>query len=125
GATVLAEPLQLKAYNISTGQTDDVTVTTVADLLVGLPIGYGQYGNLEEGISFTDNLQGTLDGTAFTPISTTAEENYVYIVGLGASIPDSSPTPGSIETTGDHRGFMKVRVLSSASGYTLQYAELD
>lgn len=123
--TVLAEPMLLKSFNISTNQTDDVTVTNVADLLVGLPIGYGQYGNQEEGISFTDNLAGTLDGTAFTPISTTAGENYVYIVSLGASIPDSNPNPGSIATTGEHRGFMKVRVLSDGDSYTLQYAELD
>lgn len=124
-STVLAEPLELNSLNITTFELEEVTVTTVEELLVGLPVSYTQYGNTEAGISFTDNAEGALEGTAFAEISTTAEENFVYIVGLGAEIPTTSPDPGAIATTGEHRGFMKVRVLSDGNGYTIQYAELD
>ena len=103
---------------------EPVSVSTLAGLLEGLPVGYEQYGNLDEGISFTDNAEGTLEGTAFSEVSTTAEENYVYIVSLGYEIPTEPAETGSIATTGDHRGFMKVRILGDGSTYTIQYADL-
>ena len=110
-------------------QPEPVTVNTISELLEGLPVGYFQYGNLEEGISFTDYAEGNLDDTAFTEISINPEENYVYIVSLGNEIPveeelEAPIDPGSIDTSGDHRGFLKVRVLSDGSNYTIQYAEL-
>lgn len=120
----LTESLELNALN-AMFQPTSVTVNTVAELLVGLPVGYTQYGNLEEGISFTDRPEGTLESTAIAEVSTTAENNYVYIVSLGNEIPTDPADPGSINTTGDHRGFMKVRVLTDGNGYTIQYADLN
>ncbi|UII78371.1 HmuY family protein [Flagellimonas sp. CMM7] len=120
----LTAPLELNTVN-AMFQPTTVTVNTVAELIAGLPVGYTQYGNVAENLVFTDNRQGGLEGTAFAAISTTAEENYVYIVGLGNEIPTESAEPGSIITTGDHRGFMKVRVLSDSNGYTIQYAPLN
>ena len=118
-------PTDLYTLNFSTYQQDPVTVTTVAELLAGLPVGYTQYGNVDEGIVFTDNKEGTLEGTAFAEVSTTADENYVYLVSLGSAIPTEAAETGSIATTGDHRGFLKVRVLTDGSSYTIQYAELN
>jgi len=127
-ASNLPEPMELTGLN-AMFQPEPVTVNTISELLEGLPVGYFQYGNLEEGISFTDYAEGNLDDTAFTEISTNPEENYVYIVSLGNEIPveeelEAPIDPGSIDTSGDHRGFLKVRVLSDGSNYTIQYAEL-
>lgn len=124
-STVLGEPMALYTLNMATFQPEEVEVATVGELLVGLPVGYAQYGNLGEGIRFTDDKEGSLEGTAFAEVSTVPEENNVYIVGLGTAIPDNVPEAGSIATTGDHRGFMKVRILSDGDSYTVQYAELD
>ncbi|NVN17630.1 hypothetical protein GUA46_04695 [Muricauda sp. HICW] len=122
-ASDLPAPMELNGLN-AMFQPEAVTVSTVSELLEGLPVSYYQYGNLDEGISFTDNAEGTLEGTAFSEVSTTAEENYVYIVSLGFEIPGPAEDVGSIETTGDPRGYMKVRVLSDGNSYTVQYADL-
>lgn len=123
-ATVLQEPLELNSVD-GTFSPITVTVTTVGELIAGLPIGYTQYGNEEIGLVFTDSKAGGLENTAFSEISTTESENFVYIVDLGKEIPTEPAEPGSIETTGDPRGFMKVRVLTDGSSYTIQYAPLD
>ena len=119
----LPEPMELTGLN-AMFQPEAINVSTVSELMEGLPVGYYQYGNLEEGISFTDNAEGTLEGTAFSEVSSTAEENYVYIVSLGYEIPAPAEDVGSINTSGDPRGYMKVRVLSNGNSYTIQYADL-
>jgi hypothetical protein len=121
----LPEPMELVTYSFITEQLEPVNVTTVAELTAGLPIGYNQYGNLEQGISFTDGPEGTLEGTAFAEISTTPEENYVYLVSLGKEIPTDPAPVGSIATTGDPRPIIKVRILSDGNSYTIQYADLN
>ncbi|WP_108422770.1 HmuY family protein [Flagellimonas amoyensis] len=123
-ASDLPEPMELNALD-AMFQPSTVNVSTVAELLVGLPVGYNQYGDLEAGISFTDSPEGTLEGTAFAEISTTAEENYVYLVSLGKEIPTQPAETGSINTTGDLRDIIKVRILSDGNSYTIQYADLN
>lgn len=123
--TTFTTPIDLLVLNFTTYQSDPISVTNISELTAGLPIGYTQYGNLQEGIVFTDQKSGNLEETAFAEISTTESENNVYIVGLGVDIPTEAADLGSISTTGDHRGFIKVRVLSDGNSYTVQYAELD
>lgn len=117
--TNLTTPLELLSYN------QPVTVNTVAELIQELPVAYTQYGNSAENLVFTDNKEGTLEGTAFAEISTTADNNNVYIVSLGSEIPTEPAETGSAAHTGLNRGFMKVRVLSDGDSYTVQYAALD
>ncbi len=120
----LSSPLELNTFD-QAFQATTVTVTTVGELAAGLPVSYPQYGNVAENLVFTDNREGTLEGTAFAEISTTADENHVYIVSLGNEIPSEPADVGSIATTGDPRGLMKVRVLSDGASYTIQFADLD
>lgn len=123
-ASALPQPLELKTLD-NNFEPATVTVTTLAELLPGLPLGYHQYGDLDAGISFTDSPQGTLDGTAFAEVSTDPAENYVYLLSLGSEIPTEPAPLGSISTTGDPRGIIKVRVLGDGNSYTIQYAELN
>ncbi|WP_338732403.1 HmuY family protein [Mangrovimonas cancribranchiae] len=120
--TTLTSPLTLNALDQNFSPTT-VTVNTVAELMQGLPVGYTQYGDLDASISFTDSKEGELTGTAFSEISTTDSDNNVYVVNLGNEIPTTNN--GSLNTTGDPRGFMKIRVLTDGSSYTIQYAELS
>ncbi|MEM9650043.1 MAG: HmuY family protein [Bacteroidota bacterium] len=125
----LAESMELNTLD-GMFQPTTVTVNTVAELIAGLPVSYFQYGDITSGLVFTDDKGGELEGTAFAEVSTTPEENHVYIVSLGNEVPDPAELeepiePGSIATTGDHRGFMKVRILSDGNSYTIQYAALD
>lgn len=120
-STALTAPMTLNTLDQSFSQTT-VTVNTVGELMAGLPVSYTQYGDLSAGISFTDSKEGELTGTAFEEVSTTDSSNNVYIVNLGNEIPTENN--GSLNTTGDARGFMKVRVLTDGNTYTIQYAEL-
>lgn len=120
--TTLTSPLTLNALDPTFTPTT-VTVNTVAELMQGLPVNYYQYGDLNAGISFTDTKEGELTGTAFEEISTIDSENNVYIINLGNGIPTTNN--GTINTTGDARGFMKVRVLTDGNSYTIQYAALS
>ncbi|MBU2929934.1 HmuY family protein [Winogradskyella psychrotolerans] len=120
--TTLTSPVTLNALDQTFSPTT-VTVSTVAELMEGLPVGYYQYGDLDAGISFTDSKEGELAGTAFDEISSTDSDNNVYIVNLGNEIPTTNN--GTLNTTGDARGYMKVRVLTNGSSYTIQYATLD
>ncbi|GAB5564953.1 MAG: hypothetical protein Wins2KO_20160 [Winogradskyella sp.] len=121
-ATALTSAMTLNGLDQTFSPTT-VTVNTVAELMQGLPVSYFQYGDLTAGISFTDSKEGELTGTAFSEISATESQNNVYIVHLGSEIPTENN--GSINTTGDSRGFMKVRVLTDGNNYTIQYAELS
>lgn len=123
-ASALPEPMELNTLD-AMFQNATVNVTTVAELLVGVPVGYHQFGDLEAGISFTDSPEGNLEGTAFAEVSTDPEENFVYLVSLGNEIPTEPAAIGSLDTTGDHRGFLKVRVLTDGNSYTIQYADLN
>ncbi|MGS2764319.1 HmuY family protein [Sinomicrobium sp. M5D2P9] len=123
--TVFETSLQLKSLNPNTGQTLDVSIHNVEELKTGLPLGYGMYGDLENEISFTDSKEGTLSGTTIAEVSSTESNNKVYIISAGSEIPTETPDPGEILTTGDHRGFYKIRILTDGNSYTLQYAELD
>lgn len=67
---------------------------------------------LSEAASWTDSPDGELSGTAIAAVSQSADANPVYILNRGKN-PD-----------GTQRGWMKIRVLRSGEGYTLQYADI-
>jgi hypothetical protein len=122
--TSLETPMNLKSLNLATFQSVDVSVTTVEELLVGLPIGYSMYGDPENNISFTDSSIGDLDDTAIGDIASSETDAEVYVVSLGSEIPNDPAKPGSVNHTGDHRGFYKIKVFMDNNDYVLQYAPL-
>lgn len=121
--TSLATPMNLKSFNTDTFQADEVTVTNVGELLAGLPVEYSMYGDIENGISFTDSSTGDLDETAIGDIVTAEDEAEVFVVSLGAEIPPASED-GSLNHTGEDRGFYKIKVFMNNNDYVLQYAPL-
>ncbi len=123
-ATALSETLTFNTIDATFSPTT-VDVSTVSEIMAGLPLGYTQYSNHAEGNVFTDLQAGNLEDTAFAEVSTTDSENFVYIVSLGNEVPTTEANPGAINTTGDHRGFMKVRILTDGNSYTIQYADVN
>jgi len=113
------ETLTFTRLNPQTFTPEEVEVNNVSELLEGLNVSYSQYGP----DSFTDSKEGNIDETAIAEVSATDEDNLVYIVSLGNEIPET--TDGSLNTTGDHRGYYKIRILLEGDSYKLQYAELD
>lgn len=123
-STVFENSIPLKGLNAQF-QLTEVNVSGVGELIAGLPLSYYMYGDLDNGISFTDTKEGEPGGTAIAEISTTASDNNVYIISAGSTIPTETPDAGDILTTGEHRGFYKVRILADGEDYILQYAALD
>jgi len=122
--TELTAPMTLKTLNQGF-QPIEVTVSTLNELKEGIPVGYHMYGDLENNIRFTDDSTGDLDKTAIGDIPNTEAEAEVIIVSLGNEIPEDAAEVGSINTTGDHRGFYKIKVFMNNNDYVLQYAPLS
>ena len=121
----LTNSLELQTLNFTTFQMEEVTVNTIEELLEGLPMDYSMYGNLETGIRFTDSQDGNLSTTAIGSPATSEEEAPVILVSLGSSIPTADAEAGAINTTGEHRGFFKIKVFMNGDDYVLQYAPLE
>ncbi|WBL25893.1 HmuY family protein [Zunongwangia sp. HGR-M22] len=121
--TELSAPMTLKFLNQGF-QPTEVTVSTLSELKEGIPVGYHMYGNLENNITFTDDSTGDLDKTAIGDIANTEAEAEVIIVSLGKEIPPASED-GSLNHTGEDRGFYKIKVFMNNNDYVLQYAPLS
>lgn len=123
--SVLDEPLEVQSLDISNFQAYDLTVTTVGELIKGLPLDYGMYGNPETGYSLTDTPEGGLERTAIAPVSSNPEENFVHLVSLGSEIPTEDAELGAVNTTGDPRGIYKIRIVMDGDTYVMQYAPFE
>tara|TARA_Y100000815_G_scaffold275699_1_gene316206 strand:- start:4530 stop:5936 length:1407 start_codon:yes stop_codon:yes gene_type:complete len=75
--------------------------------------------------AYIDDVTGTVDGTAIAEISTTAEDNKVYLLNLGYKVGTATADQGAVALNGDSRGWMKVRILKGTDDYIVQYAALD
>ena len=122
--TALETTMNLKSLNLSTFQPEEVVIIRVRELLDGLPVGYSMYGDPENNISFTDDSAGDLDKTAIGDIATAENEAEVFLVSLGAAIPEEPAELRSVNHTGEHRGFYKIKVFMENDDYVLQYAPL-
>jgi len=109
---------QLQTTNIDEVQAEDasVNVSTSTSSILG----------------YVDNPTGVLagngggQGTAIAEISSNDADNKVYLVNMGHKVGTATPNPGSEASTGDPRGWKKVRILRNGSnGYKIQYADLN
>ncbi len=115
-ATAFSSALELQVYNPFTQQTETKIINTIKDYKEGVKQSYSMYG------TYADHLDGS--ETAISTISTTAEDNKVYLVYMGSEIP-TEPGSRSTNHSGDDRGWYKIRVFMDGDNYKLQYAKLE
>jgi hypothetical protein len=109
---------QLATTNIDEVQEEDTSVN----------VGFSTSSTL----GYVDNPTGILsgngggEGTAIADISANDADNKVYLVNMGHKVGTATPNPGSEASTGDPRGWKKVRILRNGNnGYKIQYADLN
>lgn len=73
---------------------------------------------------YVDQPYGNISGTAIAEISANEQENKVYLVNLGNAVPTSPASSGSVNTSGDSRGWMKIKINRASNGYQLLYAPI-
>ncbi|MFH6949197.1 HmuY family protein [Flavobacterium sp. FlaQc-51] len=106
-------------------ETSDITLSQVIDADVTVGAGTTAASN-----GYVDNPTGVLAGagagigTAIAEISATDSENKVYLVNMGSLVGTAVPEKGSVIVDGESRGWKKVRILRSGTGYKIQYADL-
>ena len=107
-------------------ETSDITLPQEIDSNVAVGAGLTAASN-----GFVDNPTGVLAGagsgigTAIAEVSATDADNKVYLVNLGFTVPTVKAAVGSVSVDGDARGWKKVRILRSGTGYKIQYADLN
>jgi hypothetical protein len=101
-------------------QTDmTLPITIDESVAVGEGVGTGvTHGN----IAYVDGPNGAIQLTAMQEVSSNDADNKVYLVNMGFGLTNVVPNVGSVNPYGEHRGWMKIRVLRSGNGYKLQYA---
>lgn len=74
---------------------------------------------------YVDDPSGVITGTAIEEISSSLEENNVYLINMGNEIGTNTPEPGSVAVAGNARGWKKIRVYRENGNYILEYANLE
>ncbi|MDT0678747.1 HmuY family protein [Autumnicola musiva] len=113
--------LYMAAAELDAIDIDAVTEEDVAELQTTVAVGTFDPTNT----AYIDSPEGDLSKTAISEISAEDSENKVYLLNLGSEVGTEDPDAGSVDITDDPRGWMKIRILQSENGYTLQYAPLD
>lgn len=74
---------------------------------------------------YADDVSGDLNKTSIAEISTADDNNPVYLINMGYEVGTDTPETGSVDISGDSRGWKKIRILRDGSDYILQYADLN
>ena len=109
---------ELTASNIDVINSSNLEVQTLQP-----QVAVGTFEDVSAG--FIDAPFGNIDGTAINVISDDAISNHVYLVNLGYEVSTVTPANGSVEVSGNPRGWKKIRITKSGNDYVLQYADLD
>lgn len=109
------------AIKVAVKQLNSTNIDEVVTADAAVAVGTFEASN----IAFVDAPFGNLDGTAIAAISDTDADNKVYLVNMGNAVPNVAAAPGSVNTSGDARGWKKIRILKSGNDYKLQYADID
>lgn len=102
----------------------DITAVTSADVAsLQSQVAVGTFNPTN--MAYVDAPSGEISETAIAEISDIAEDNKVYLLNLGDSVGTATPQAGSVEVSGDPRGWKKIRILKDGNNYILQHADLD
>ncbi len=113
---VLNSSLKMSAKQLETTNIDAVVAPDESML-----IAQGQ-GNASQ----IDDPSGNINITAIAAVSANDADNKVYLINLGNGPAATAPAVGAEgSASGPHRGWKKVRVLRSGSGYKIQYSDIN
>ncbi|MFD2551385.1 HmuY family protein [Bizionia sediminis] len=120
---VINGSIYMAAGKLNTTNIDAVTSSSpeVQDLQTQVAVGTFEASSAD----YIDNPLGNINGTAIDAVSSNPDANYVYLLNLGYKVGTNTPATGSVEVSGDPRGWKKVRITKSGNDYLLQYADLD
>ncbi|WP_292009761.1 HmuY family protein [Chryseobacterium sp.] len=78
-------------------------------------------------VAYIDDVNGNFPSgsTAIEEVLSTDSENGIYLLNMGHNIYTGSVATGSVTTSGDSRGWMKIQVVRSGNGYKIKYAGLN
>lgn len=114
--------LYMSAKALDTNDLNSVNTANVQDLFNQIMV--GTFDPLNE--EYVDAPNGDINQTAIGEIVLDDTQNKVYLLNMGYEISTTQPTVGSTSISGNHRGWMKIRILRNGSnGYVLHYASLD
>src|SRR5690606_13366328 len=115
----LNNSLYMMAAKLPSTNIDEVTLADVSGLQPKMAL------LVAVSNEFVDHPRGNLNKTAISEISSTPEENKVYLLKMGHEIGTGTPGPESVDVAGEERGWMKIRILKEGNDYILQYADLN
>ncbi|MEN4761292.1 HmuY family protein [Chryseobacterium sp. C39-AII1] len=100
-----------------------VKASDVSELTKVVQIGTFTSSNLQ----YIDNPDGNFltQTTGIAEIKANDADNAIYLVNMGRTIPTGTVANGSVSLTGDARGWKKIQILRTNTGYKLRYANLD
>ena len=118
---VLNGSLYMAAKKLDAFDIDAVTESQVSPFYSTVAVGTFVASNEE----FIDYPTGELHRTAIAEVQDDDAQNSVYLINLGYEIGTDTPPIGSVAIAGDHRGWMKIRILKRENHYVLQYAKVN
>ncbi|MTG97374.1 MULTISPECIES: HmuY family protein [Myroides] len=118
----LNSSIYMAAGEFDSVNLDQVTEGQLESLKQSVQIGTFDATN----VKYIDFPDGDLNKTAISKVKNEDNENKVFLLNLGfkPGINDGVSV-GSVNVSGESRGWMKVRILKRDNGYLLQYARLN
>ena len=118
---VLNGSIYMAAKKLPANSIDQVTEDQVKIFYPQVAVGTFDAQNA----AFVDHPSGDIKQTGIAEIADNDDENNVYLINLGYEVGNITPAVGSVAIAGDHRGWMKIRVLKRNENYLLQYAKIN
>ncbi|WP_127846495.1 HmuY family protein [Psychroflexus aestuariivivens] len=111
---------------MATAELDETDITAITSQDVASLQGQVAVGTFNpSNMAYVDAPSGEINETAIAEIANNNEDNKVYLLNLGNSVGTETPQPGSVELSGEPRGWKKIRILKDGINYILQHADLD
>lgn len=111
----------MAAAALGTTDMESVSEASVSHLFDIVAVGTFDESNLE----YIDDITGDINRTAIAEVKENAAENEVYLINRGYYVGTEIPAAGSVDVTGDHRGWIKARFVREGNDYIIEYGTLD
>ena len=105
----------VEATNINEVTADFITEELTAQMTTGSA----------SNINYFDDATGDITKTAIGIVADNNDDNKVFLLKLGFEISDTLPNAGSVNISGEERGWKKIRIIKNGETYVLQYANIN